>query len=301
MRSTEHPTPSPAGRPGPPGRPTLGERVLLALSREPGSAEDSSGGGYDGDHALELLEREFPDLRARISGRRVLDFGAGLGFQAVGLARLGAGFVLGLDTNPAVLPRARTLAERSGCADRVRFAERLDADLRETFDVVISQNAMEHFGDPGAVLAEMARALRPGGEVLLVFGPPWYAPRGSHMFFFTPVPWVNLLFRERTVMRVRARFRDDGAAHYEEVEGGLNRMTVAKFERLVATSGLVVKDRRYACVRGLDALGRLPVVRELFVNLITCVLVKPERPGAAWAGYGGQPPGQVERPTGRAD
>jgi SAM-dependent methyltransferase len=281
---TPHAPHTPPDRPDPRARPGLSERVLLALSRERSAPEDTRGGGFDGDNALELLRREFPDLGQRITGQRVLDFGSGLGYQSVALARLGARSVLGLDTNPAVLPRAREVAERAGVAERVRFADRLRADMRGTFDVIVSQNAMEHFGDPEAVLAEMERALRPGGEVLLVFGPPWYAPWGSHMQFFTRVPWVNLLFAERTVMRVRARYRDDGATRYEEVEGGLNRMTVAKFERLVARSGLVVRSRRYAGVRGLDALGRLPVVRELFVNMITCVLAKPSPRDAGRSG-----------------
>ena len=264
----------PRRRDAPPGRVTLGERILLALSREE-NPEPVYGGGYEGDRALYMLQREFPDLKERIAGRKVLDFGSGVGDQSVALAQLGAGSVVGLDTNAALLPQARGLAERNGVADRVVFAERLDPSMLGTFDVVISQNAMEHFDDPAGVLAEIKRALKPGGELLLTFGPPWYAPSGSHMGYFAPIPWMNLLFSERTIMRVRARYRDDAATRYEEVEGGLNQMTVAKFERLVAESGLVVKYRKYGSVRGIDVLGKLPVLRELFVNLITVVLAKP--------------------------
>ncbi|CAN5864331.1 hypothetical protein BH24ACI4_BH24ACI4_08100 [soil metagenome] len=58
------------------------------------------------------------------------------------------------------------------------------------------------------------------------------------MVHFTKLPWVNVLFSERTVMQVRARFRDDGATRYEEVVMGLNRMTIARFERLIRASGM---------------------------------------------------------------
>jgi hypothetical protein len=121
----------------------------------------------------------------------------------------------------------------------------------------------------------MKRLLAPGGVVMITFCPPWFAPYGSHMHFFTKVPWVNLLFSERTVMSVRSRFRADGAKRYEDVEMGLNRMTIRKFERIIAASGMTVAWRQYVCVKKLNALSRVPLVRELFINVASCVLVKP--------------------------
>ena len=81
--------------------------------------------------------------------------------------------------------------------------------MKGGFDIVLSHNSMEHFGDPARILDVMKSALKPDGRLYITFGPPWYAPYGSHMHFFTRVPWVNLLFSERTVMAVRARYRND--------------------------------------------------------------------------------------------
>ena len=108
----------------------------------------------------------------------------------------------------------------------------------------------------------------------MTFGPPWYAPYGGHMHFFTRLPWATLLFDEGTVMRVRARFRDDGATRYAELEEGLNRMSLARFERLVAETGLTVTYRRDDQVRGQRWLGRLPLLRELFTNQVSCALAR---------------------------
>jgi len=80
------------------------------------------------------------------------------------------------------------------------------------------------------------------------------------------------LFTEKAVMNVRALFRDDQARRYEEVESGLNKMTVAKFERTVSDVGLQIQYRRYDSVKNLNSLGKLPGLRELFVNQISCVL-----------------------------
>jgi ubiquinone/menaquinone biosynthesis C-methylase UbiE len=134
---------------------------------------------------------------------------------------------------------------------------------------------MEHYPEPAATLEEMRRLLKPGGRLLITFGPPWFAPYGSHMHFFCKVPWLNLLFTERTVMAVRARFRQDGAKRYEDCESGLNKMSVAKFERIIAEAGLKVEDRRYDCIKGLNFLGRLPLLRELFINHVTATLTVP--------------------------
>lgn len=250
---------------------SLGERLLARLSRAP------EGGDYEQpewklESSLSLLESRVPDFRAEIAGRSVVDFGCGAGFQSVALLRAGASRVLGVEASPQTLARARELAAGSGVGDAISFCARPGAEQAGRFDVVISQNSMEHFPDPPAALQEMVGLLAPGGILIITFGPPWYAPYGTHMHFFTRVPWVNLLFSEKTVMRVRAGYRDDGAARYEDVEGGLNRMSLARFERLVARCGLRVRMRRYEAVRGIAALARLPGVRELFVNHVTCVL-----------------------------
>src|SRR6185295_9848751 len=95
---------------------------------------------------------------------------------------------------------------------------------------------------------------------------------GSHMQFFTRVPWVNLLFSERTVMNVRGRFRNDGAKRYQDVEAGLNQMSVSKFERILREQGLVPVYRKYECVKGMNVLAHAPLLRELLINHVTALL-----------------------------
>ena len=91
------------------------------------------------------------------------------------------------------------------------------------------------------------------------------------MHFFTRVPWVHLLFPESVVMRVRSRFRADGARKYEEVEGGLNRMSVRRFLRVMSEAGFRVVRVEYRCIRRWDWLSRVPLLRELFINRVSCI------------------------------
>jgi SAM-dependent methyltransferase len=166
------------------------------------------------------------------------------------LAEAGASQVVGVDINPRWLRIARESELRSPSDGRVAFVDRLDGNSAPPFDIVVSRDSMEHFTDPEGCLQAIRQSCRPDGFIFLTFGPPWYAPYGSHMQFFTGVPWINLLFSEATIINVRSHFRSDGARRYEEVESGLNRMSVARFERLIAGSGLVVMDKKYYCVKG---------------------------------------------------
>ena len=260
----------------------IGELILGTLSRAPSTdASAHADPVYAPGEELAVLRDAFANLSALVAGKRVADFGCGTGEQAIALARDEGCDVVGIDSNPATLARANaraTLARANARAagqplkGSVRFVESVTPDLAGTFDVVISQNAMEHFPDPDSIVALMTRLVRPGGVMLVTFGPPWYSPFGSHMHYFCKVPWLNLLFSERTVMKVRSRYRSDGAQRYVDVESGLNRMSLAKFERVIANAGVQAKHSQYACVKGLDFLGKIPVVRELFVNQVSCVL-----------------------------
>lgn len=248
----------------------LRERLLLLLSRPPDALVEAGDEADDPEEAATGLLRDFPDLPDRIRGKRIVDFGCGVGRQAVALALLGAAQVLALDIDQDFLAAGRLLAEEHGVAQRIRFAT---APLRDDLgaqDMVVSINSMEHFSAPAAILATMASLLRPGGRLLVSFSPTWYSPWGAHMHYFTRVPWVHLLFPESVVMSVRSRYRDDGARRYEEVRGGLNRMSVNRFERLLAASGLTSVRMEKVGVRGIRAFARVPVLRELLVPKVIC-------------------------------
>lgn len=245
------------------------ERLLLALSKHPDDVDRTSSyekptAQWTLETALSQLTDAFPDFVSDIKGKRVLDYGCGDGFQSVAMARAGAGEVLGVEIEGNRRAHAMSLAGRERAAN-VSFADTVSGE----FDIVVSLNAMEHFTAPEENLREMKNALAPGGRIYLSFGPLWFAPYGAHMYFFSPVPWINLLFPEETVFRIRSLYRDDGETTYEP---NLNRMTVAGFERLVAGEGLRASHCVYRAVLGLPLISRVPGLRELCVNQVDAVL-----------------------------
>jgi SAM-dependent methyltransferase len=99
-------------------------------------------------------------------GGRVLDVGCGTGELAQAAAGVGM-LVTACDIAPQMLQRAAA-RDPAGLVEWVP----LDASWRVlpfgsgAFDAVVASSVLEYVIDPGAVLAECARVLRPGGMVL---------------------------------------------------------------------------------------------------------------------------------------
>ncbi|MFP5289039.1 MAG: class I SAM-dependent methyltransferase [Thermoanaerobaculia bacterium] len=255
------------------------ERILLSLSRTP-DADDytQKEGATTLDSALDLLTRVFPDFAALVSGKRLVDFGCGAGYQSIALALKYDGSVVGVEANPKMLATAIENARKYGVSSqKLSLVASTSPDMRNSFDVVISQNSFEHFANPEKVLEEMASLLTDSGIILITFGPPWFAPYGSHMHFFCKAPWVNVFFSERTVMKARSHFRKDGIMRYQDLAQGLNKMTLAKFESIISSCGLEVAYQKYEAIKRIDWLSRVPLLREAVTNHVTVILRRSAR------------------------
>jgi SAM-dependent methyltransferase len=106
----------------------------------------------------------------------VLDIGCGSGQTTRDAARRATdGFALGVDLSLPMIDLARRTAEQEMVAN-VRF-EQADAQNHcfpdRSFDIAISRNGAMFFGDPEAAFANIARALRPGGRLVLMTWQPF--------------------------------------------------------------------------------------------------------------------------------
>lgn len=99
-------------------------------------------------------------------GERVLEVGSGLGLLAAEVAGAvgDSGRVVGLEYSEAQLAKAREAGRGRGNLELVRGdAHRLPFE-DGSFDLVYCRYLLEHVADPGRVLIEMRRVLRPGGR-----------------------------------------------------------------------------------------------------------------------------------------
>jgi SAM-dependent methyltransferase len=216
-----------------------------------------------------------PAFLDAIRDRRVLDIGCGDGDQVVGLALEGAQCAIGAEVRP-IYDAMERLAATLGVGDRVVFTQSPVVDLGEgSVDVVISQNSFEHFSQPAEILAAARHVLRPGGRFFITFAPPWLNPFGVHHFFMIRLPWAHFIFSEKTILHVRRLYRDDAAERYEDIEGGLNQMTIHKFRRYIRQSGLRTISLTATPIRHLPpVLARVPGVQEFVTSRVSAILEK---------------------------
>ena len=240
----------------------LGYRVLKKINPEGEETSYCSGAGFEERSKLEHMFGS--DIWRRIQNRTVLDFGCGYGMEAIEMAQRGAHRVIGLDTSQNALAKAHSNLQRTNARNCTFTAE-----SSEPADLIISLDAFEHYDDPEGTLRYMKTLLKPDGEILVCFGPPWLHPFGGHLF--SVFPWSHLLFTERAQLRWRADFKTDGATRFREVEGGLNQMTIGRFERLVEHCGFQFASFEVVPVRKLRWIsGRL--TREFTTAVVRCCL-----------------------------
>jgi len=156
------------------------ERVpLREKARRVRGVFDSVAGNYDlmndlmSGGAHRLWKRFTLALANLRPGQRALDVAGGTGDLARGLARqVGTqGLVVLTDINAAMLGRGRDRLIDAGCIDNVRYvqanAERLPFP-DGSFDCITIGFGLRNVTDKPAALAAMRRALKPGGQLLVL-------------------------------------------------------------------------------------------------------------------------------------
>ncbi len=151
------------------------------------------------------------DAAPGLARARVLDDGCGIGTYVRKLRELAAS-VCGLDYERArVAEAARGLKQPwlvCGAGEHLPFAA-------AAFDLVLSNEVIEHVVDDRAAVAEMARVLSPGGRAVIFCPNRWYPVEQHGVFWrgryrFGNIPLVNYLpdpLRNRLAPHVRAYTR----------------------------------------------------------------------------------------------
>jgi ubiquinone/menaquinone biosynthesis C-methylase UbiE len=245
---------------------------------------------------IEAVERSGVLIRGR-----VLDAGCGSGGTAVSVAEEAA-FAAGLDLNPRFSNSGQRLAREK----RVANAAFTQGDglcmpfADASFDVVLSHSVIEHLGSAETYLRECARVLRPGGRFYLSTAPT-LSLAGAHLpRLRIPVP-IHLLVGRRLAFRLfvwlaaRAPWMLKERAHAntfvqlaesgrEKEDDLLTPVTLRAMSRWIASSPFrLIREERHVtgffrrAVPGAfrRSLIELPIVGDVMVSQIECVLEKP--------------------------
>lgn len=202
-----------------------GHSSQAALRGEPGYVWRSGQ-----DRRLAMI-REWAFLHGR-----TLDNGCGLGTYLEALSPYSdQRFGLELERDRAVkaLPSASGIAQ--GVGENLPFMD-------GTFDLILSNEVIEHVADDARYAAEMVRVARPGGRLVLFCPNRWYPVEQHGIFWhgrykFGNIPLVNYLpdrWRDRLAPHVRTYTKRSllrlfqplpvRIVHYERIFGGYDNI-----------------------------------------------------------------------------
>ncbi len=159
------------------------------------------------ERRLGMIRAAMPDL----ARARVLEVGCGVGRYVEKLEDL-AGSVTGLEYEPG---RARAAADRMRVPTVVNAAAEALPFADGGFDLVLSNEVIEHVADDRLAACEMVRVLAPTGRIVVFCPNRWY-PVEQHgvywrgRYHFGNIPLVNYLpdpLRDRLAPHVRTYTR----------------------------------------------------------------------------------------------
>ncbi len=165
-------------------------RALADAGHDLDALEPTALSGADEFHlGGRLATEELLDGLGEDPPRTILDVGCGIGGPARTMATTLGAEVVGVDLTPSFISAATELSVRVGLADRVTFrvGDALDLDVAdESFDLATLFHVGMNIADKPQLFSELARVLRPGGQVL-VYDIMRIAP-GELVL---PLPWTS--------------------------------------------------------------------------------------------------------------
>ncbi|MCP3875272.1 MAG: class I SAM-dependent methyltransferase [Desulfobacteraceae bacterium] len=150
------------------------------------------------------------DLKKFAQDSIMLDIGCYLGGKTVRwLEQYGGHEIYGIDIDPRFINVATSFAKhRSAHAHfSVSHAESLDFP-DESFDLIFSENTLEHVWDIKKVLGECKRVLKKNGRMIVVF-PSFWGPFSHHLDLVTQMPFIHWLFDYPVILRAYFSILED--------------------------------------------------------------------------------------------
>lgn len=243
------------------------------------------------DYVIPFIQQEFPELK----GLRVMEVGCGEGGVLTPFLEIGCQCV-GVDLVPYRIELATSFLGPYVASGQLKLIAKniYDVDFlgefRNSFDIIILKDAIEHIPDQEKIIGHMKQLLSPNGQIYFGF-PPWYMPHGGHQQicrnkFLSMVPYVHLLPRPlyKGVLKAFGEKEDVIVDLMEVKDTGIS---IERFERIVKRQQYDITQRRFYLINpiykykfGVSAkkqfgpIAAIPYFRDF---LTTCVyyMIKP--------------------------
>lgn len=196
-------------------------------------------------HVDKKLIRE----RFNLDGKKILDFGCGMGGMSLWYATNWDCEVHALDIDGHHINVAKKLQEKHQ-ASNVTFEKRdiLEKPLTEQYDMVFLNDVAEHIplSILGQILEQLGYSLTKGGSIFVTY-PPWRSPYASHLNHVIKTPWIQFFpkgYVDNLIEKHNHPLVGDLEGDLREAYDGLNHLTHEKISKLATEAGLKQNYRK---------------------------------------------------------
>lgn len=230
--------------------------------------------------SFEGVSRTLVDAAGIETGQMVLDVGCGTGDTALPIARLTRAPVTGVDISKVMLERAqqRLAAEPDLDARFMLGDAQTHGFAKGVFDRVVSRFGMMFFADPVAAFRNIARGLKPGGEMhFICWGNPkmnpWFGmprqiavrhfgelapatPRSPGPFGFADQEWVLGLMKDAGLAEARVKNVDIGLTPGKTIQSVLPLASLGPISSAMREKDGSEQDQQELVARFQEALAQ---------------------------------------------
>ncbi len=224
---------------------------------------------FQNDNAPHLkIDKALIREKFDLNGKKVLDFGCGMGGMSVWYATNWDCQVYALDIDRHHITIAEHLKKKHK-VDNVVFSQRniLVDHLKEDekFDYVFLNDVAEHIAYPilQEIFIQLEKGLAKGGKIFVTY-PPWKSPYASHVTHAVKIPWCQYLpakTLDNLIKKNNMPIVGEEESDLLQAYHGLNHLTHKKLVKVVEKANLKPVFRKSHCI-----LNRLPGLGNTNIN-----------------------------------
>ena len=207
------------------------------------------------------VDKELIRSKFNLDGKKILDFGCGMGGMSLWYASSFDCEVHGVDIDGHHIHIANDLKGRHNLPN-VKFEVRnvLDRPLDSKYDFIVLNDVAEHIQLPilEAIFKELSKSLSPAGGIYVSY-PPWRSPYASHVHHIVGFPWCQFIPEGLLLKMIEKNNRPivgEEESDLLEAYKGLNHLTHEKLMKAIKPSGLKVAYRKsHSIVNRMPGLG----------------------------------------------